>query len=235
MGRALLTKTAAHVVAGGVASAGQQPARKQPAPPRTLRPSADELSLKNEDGSMTAFDALTPAQRFEFDVRGYFVLRGHYSPAQVAAFNAGIDEVQAVPMTHANYTRIGPMWPVPQDRAALDDATHAHWTARTVAEDAAERKQTSMSLLIAGSTKFDPIVRDSLMKEIHRELAGGECMLSGNYYIEKHGPCPGGGLHHGGFPRMRTFRYAFDHTTGKFDCFSTKATIILSDMSTVER
>ena len=34
---------------------------------------------------------------------------------------------------------------------------------------------------------------------------------------------------------MRTFRYAFDHTTGKFDCFSTKATIILSDMSTIDK
>ena len=60
-------------------------------------------------------------------------------------------------------------------------------------------------------------------------------MLSGNYYIEKHGPCPGGFLHHGGFPRMRTFRYGWDQTTGKFDCFSTKATIILSDMSTIEK
>jgi hypothetical protein len=29
-------------------------------------------------------------------------------------------------------------------------------------------------------------------------------------------------MHHGGFPRMRTFHYGYDHTTGKFDCFSTK-------------
>ena len=43
-----------------------------------------------------------------------------------------------------------------------------------------------------GSTAFDPIVRDPVMKAIHRELAGGECMLSGNYYIEKYGPCVGG-------------------------------------------
>ena len=34
---------------------------------------------------------------------------------------------------------------------------------------------------------------------------------------------------------MRTFRYGYDQTTGKFDCFSTKATIILSDMSTIEK
>lgn len=31
----------------------------------------------------------------------------------------------------------------------------------------------------AGSDKFDDIVRDPLMREIHRELAGGACMLSG--------------------------------------------------------
>jgi hypothetical protein len=54
-------------------------------------------------------------------------------------------------------------------------------------------------------------------------------------YIEKHGPCVGGPLHHGGFPRMRTFRYGYDQTTGKFECYSTKATIILSDMSTIEK
>ena len=31
-------------------------------------------------------------------------------------------------------------------------------------------------------------------------------MLSATYYIERHGPCDAGGLHHGGFPKMRTFR-----------------------------
>ena len=41
------------------------------------------------------------------------------------------------------------------------------------------------------------------------------------YYIEQNGPTGvGGGMHHGGFPRMRTFHYGYDHTTGKFDCFS---------------
>ena len=76
---------------------------------------------------------------------------------------------------------------------------------------------------------------EDTMKAIHTELAGGQCMLSNNYYIEKHGPCHGGGLHHGGFPKMRTFHYGYDHTTSKFDCYSTKATIILSDMSTIEK
>ena len=88
MGRAVLASAASHL--GPV----PEPARRrQPPPPSTLRPDAAELKLRNEDGSMTAFDAMTPAQRFEFDVRGYFVLRAHYSQREVAAFNAGIDEV----------------------------------------------------------------------------------------------------------------------------------------------
>jgi hypothetical protein len=90
-------------------------------------------------------------------------------------------------------------------------------------------------MLICGTDKFDAIVCDQHMKAIHAELAGGRAMLSNNYYIEKHGPCAGGGLHHGGFPRMRNFRYGYDHTTNKFDCFSTKSTIILSDMSTIAK
>ena len=36
----------------------------------------------------TAFGALTPEQRFEFDIRGYIVLRGHYSPEQVGCLPA---------------------------------------------------------------------------------------------------------------------------------------------------
>ena len=107
----------------------------------TLLPSDEELRGVNEAGDPTAFRALTPAQRFEFDVRGYIVLRGHYSAAQVAEFNAGIDEVQSIPKTHANFTQIGPLWAMPADRGALDDPTHEYWTGRTVAEDAAERQE----------------------------------------------------------------------------------------------
>jgi hypothetical protein len=176
--RGVLSAVAAHVVASD-ASFTVTPARRQPAPPNTLLPSDSELQGVNEAGDPTAFRALTPQQRFEFDVRGYFVLRGHYSAEQVAEFNAGIDEVQALPKTHANFTQIGPLWDIPKDRAAMDDPAHAHWTGRTVAEDAAERKTSSMSMLLAGSDKFDSIVRDPLMREIHRELAGGACMLSG--------------------------------------------------------
>ena len=43
------------------------------------------------------------------------------------------------------------------------------------------------------------------------------------------------GLHFGGQPRQRNFHYGYDHRDGgHFNCFSTKATIILTDMSSVE-
>ena len=119
MGRRVLSATAEHVSA-----ATSTPARRQPPPPQTLLPDDEQLQQLNEAGDPTAFRALTPTQRFEFDVRGYFVLRGHYSAAQVAQFNAGIDEVQALPKTQANFTQIGPLWSIPQDKAAMDDPTH---------------------------------------------------------------------------------------------------------------
>jgi hypothetical protein len=38
---------------------------------------------------------MSPDQRYQFDVLGYFVIKGHYSAAAVAEFNRGIDELQA--------------------------------------------------------------------------------------------------------------------------------------------
>ena len=59
-------------------------------------------------------------------------------------------------------------------------------------------------------------------------------MLSATYYIEKIGPgAKGGGLHFGGYPKQRNFHFDYDHTAARFNCYSTKATIILSDMSEV--
>jgi len=186
------------------------------------------------------------------------VLKQYYTPEEVAEFNAGIDELQAIPVTHANYTELG-LSTAGGTGAAWEDAAHEAWHGRPLTELAAERQQNRIDMLICGTPKFDRIVRDPKMLAIHTELAGGQCMLSNNYYIEKHGPCHGGGLHHGGFPRMRTFRYGYDHTTQKFDCCecslvqlscpgflsslteqscrtdSTKATIILSDMSTIDK
>lgn len=150
-------------------------------------------------------------------------------------FNAGIDELQDIAVTHHNYTQLGLSLDGGISHDAARDPTHALWHGRALTELAAEKQQNRVDMLICGTDKFDRIVRDPQMKAIHTELAGGQCMLSNNYYIEKHGPCHGGGLHHGGFPKMRTFHYGYDHTTKKFDCYSTKATIILSDMSKIEK
>ena len=145
------------------------------------------------------------------------MLKQYYTPEEVAVFNAGIDELQAIPVTHANYTELG-LSTAGGTGAAWEDASHEAWHGRPLTELAAERQQNRIDMLICGTPKFDRVVRDPKMLAIHTELAGGQCMLSNNYYIEKHGPCHGGGLHHGGFPRMRTFRYGYDHTTQKFDC-----------------
>eukprot|EP01043_Picozoa_sp_COSAG02_P005178 COSAG02_NODE_139_length_34376_cov_233.853663_16_plen_227_part_00 len=168
-------------------------------------------------------------------MRGYYVLKGYYTAEEVATFNAGVDALQEIPVTHKNYTDLGLSLDGGIPRDAAQDPSHERWHGRALTELAAEKKQNRVDMLICGTDKFDRIVRDPQMKAIHTELAGGQCMLSNNYYIEKHGPCHGGGLHHGGFPRMRSFHYGYDHTTQKFDCYSTKATIILSDMSTIEK
>ena len=248
-----------HLLPATPPAAGRHPAAAAAAAAAKLR--------TLEDGSMEAYEGLTPEQRYEFDVRGYYVLRGHYSPEEVAMFNAGIDAVQAVPVTHGEYTSVG-LSP-PGGTPGHADAAHVSWHGKTVAEQAAQREQNRVDMLICGTPLFDPIVcfaprapalsslglvqprsltaraqvRDGRMKAIHSELAGGQCMLSNNYYIEKFGafcpaghdqslgrdgggpvvgltvclhagPCGGGGLHHGGFPKMRTFHYGYDHTTG---------------------
>ena len=217
------------------------------------------------------------------------ILRQHYSPESVRLFNEAIDEVQNVPVTFEAYSELG-LAPGGAPGEPWRDPAHAAWHGRNLLGPEA-RPQNRVDNIICGTDKLDSIVRDHKMKEIHKvtapsafprcanvahtplagavaqELAGGACMLSATYYIERHGPCDAGGLHHGGFPKMRTFRtcspsvdpwvsiwdverrrkierrserplactdYGFDHTSGKFACYSTKATIILSDMSAVE-
>ena len=179
-----------------------RPARTRPAPSSGR---ATASSHPVAAAHRAAYDGLTPAQRFEFDVRGYYVLKGYYTPEEVATFNAGIDELQQIPVTHQNYTQVGLSLDGGIPHAAARDPSHARWHGRPLTQVAAEKKQNRIDMLICGTDKFDRIVRDPKMKAIHTELAGGRCMLSNNYYIEKHGPCSGGGLHHGGFPKMRTY------------------------------
>jgi hypothetical protein len=70
---------------------------------------------------------------------------------------------------------------------------------------------TSHALLIrwagAGTTHWDVMVRDERLGAIHRQLAGGAMNISATYYIEKHGPAPGGGMHNGGFPKDKNIHY----------------------------
>lgn len=172
---------------------------------------------------------LSSEHAYQFDVNGFFVLRGHYNAADVAEFHRGIDELQAIPVTHAEYTKRGVAHPALH--AAQADPDHDVWQLH----DDSAPPPFRVDHAICGTSRFDRIVRDPVLRRIHETLAGGAVMLSATYYIEKHGPgAPGGGLHFGGFPRQRNFHYDFDHTNGRFNCFSTKATICLSDMSSVE-
>ena len=156
------------------------------------------------------------------------ILRQHYSPESVRLFNEAIDEVQNVPVTFEAYSELG-LAPGGAPGEPWRDPAHAAWHGRNLLGPEA-RPQNRVDNIICGTDKLDSIVRDHKMKEIHKvtapsafprcanvahtplagavaqELAGGACMLSATYYIERHGPCDAGGLHHGGFPKMRTFR-----------------------------
>eukprot|EP01045_Picozoa_sp_COSAG04_P016757 COSAG04_NODE_1427_length_6801_cov_3.862131_4_plen_269_part_00 len=165
--------------------------------------------------------------------RRWQILRQHYSPESVQLFNEAIDEVQKVPVTFDAYNELG-LAPGGAPGEPWRDPKHAAWHGRTLLGPEA-RPQNRVDNIICGTDKLDSIVRDHKMKEIHKvttilpsvfsrcahvahtppallagavlqELAGGACMLSATYYIERHGPCDAGGLHHGGFPKMRTFR-----------------------------
>jgi hypothetical protein len=173
---------------------------------------------------------LSPEHAYQFDVNGFFVIKGHYSAEEVAEFHRGIDELQAIPVEHAEYTRLGIAHPALT--VAQNDPDHEVWK-----QPGGEGSPPPFRVdhAICGTTCFDRIVRDPVLRKIHETLAGGAVMLSATYYIEKHGPgAPGGGLHFGGFPKQRNFHYDYDHTSKRFNCFSTKATICLSDMSSVE-
>jgi hypothetical protein len=88
----------------------------------------------NEDGSPAGFGALSLEQRYEFDVRGYFVMRGHYTAQEVALFNAGIDELQSIPVAHHDYTSRGLSTPGGISPAAVDDPAAPLWHGRPLRE-----------------------------------------------------------------------------------------------------
>ena len=183
----------------------------------------------------TASSELTPEQKYEFDIKGYIVLKEHYDAAAVEKLHAGIDELQAIPIDYVTYSKLGIA--SYYLAAAMKDPEHSFWQGDH-RPDRRLNPQTGgvgrVDHALCGTDKFDLIVRDSLLKAIHTTFAGGPVFVSASYFIEKVGPCPGGGLHNGGYPMDRDIYYAYDHTNQRFACSSTKSVVILSDMTRVE-
>ncbi|MEE2872527.1 MAG: phytanoyl-CoA dioxygenase family protein [Candidatus Latescibacterota bacterium] len=184
--------------------------------------------------SAPAFE-LTAEQKYEFDLQGYIVLKEHYDAAAVETLHAGIDELQAIPIDYETYTKIGVA--SYYLAAAMQDPEHPFWRGDHRLDRRLNPKTGGVGRVdhaLCGTDKFDLIVRDSVLKAIHTTFAGGPVFVSASYYIEKIGPCPGGGLHNGGYPLDRDIYYAYDHTNQRFACSSTKSVVILSDMTQVE-
>ena len=184
--------------------------------------------------SAPAFE-LTPEQKYQFDLQGYFVLRQHYAEGAVEEFHAGIDELQAIPIDYETYKKLGVASYFLA--SAMDDPRHPVWQG-----DHHENRQPNpktgnvrrVDHALCGTDKFDRIVRDPILKTIHTTLAGGAIFISSTYFIEKLGPVAAGALHNGGYPIDRDIHYAYDHTNQRFACSSTKSVVILSDMTKVE-
>ena len=182
--------------------------------------------------SARAFE-LTPEQKYEFDLRGYIVLRRHYDEEAIDEFHAGIDELQAIPVEYETYRKLG-IASFHLD-PAMKDPQHPVWKAG-YRQGRQPNSRTRVDHALCGTDKFDLIVRDPALRAIHTTLAGGAIYISATYYIEKLGPdAGGGGLHNGGYPVNRDVSYAYDHTNQRFVCKSTKSVVILSDMTRVEK
>ena len=183
---------------------------------------------------LPAFE-LTPEQKYEFDLQGYILLEQHYDAATVEALHAGIDELQAIPVEYETYSKLGIA--SYYLAAAMKDPDHAFWKGEHRPDRRTNPETGGVGRVdhaLCGTDKFDLIVRDPVLKAIHTTFAGGPVFISATYYIEKIGPCIGGGLHNGGYPVDRDIYYAYDHTNQRFACSSTKSVVILSDMTRVE-
>jgi len=177
---------------------------------------------------------LTPEQKYQFDVKGYFVLKQHYDREAVEEFHAGIDELQAIPIDYETYKKLG-IASYYLDKA--EDPEHPVWSGEHRGDRRLNPKTGGVGRvdhIICGTDKFDRIVRDSNLNALHRTLAGGNFYISSTYYIEKWGPALGGKLHNNGYPKDRHFHYEYDHTHQRFLCSSTRSVVILSDMSKIE-
>ncbi len=178
---------------------------------------------------------VSPEQKYELDLRGYFVLRGHYDEDAIRGFHAGIDELQAIPVEYEAYQKLGVA--TYALARSIEDSQHPVWKGEHRADRPLNPKTGGLGEInhaLCGTGKFDPIVRDPILNTIHSTLAGGAFFISATYFIEKVGPAIGGGLHNGGYPVDRDIYYAYDHTNQRFACSSTKSVVILSDMTRIE-
>ena len=174
---------------------------------------------------------LTPEQRYEFDLKGYIVLKDHYDADALALLHEGIDELQAIPLDYDTYRKLGIA--SYHLAAAMEDPQHAFWNRKGSVNPETGRVR-SVDQAICGTDKFDGIVRDPILEDIHSALAGSTIFISATYFIERVGPAAVGGLHNGGYPPDRHIYYDYDHANGRFNCSSTKSIVILSDMTVIE-
>ena len=178
---------------------------------------------------------LSDEQKYELDLRGYFVLREHYGELAITEFNQGIDELQAIPMDYETYCKLGVghylMAP------AMSDPQHPGWHGEHEPGRINPKSGSVWKVehALCGTDRFDRIVRDPLLQAIHGTLAGGPIFISATYYIERVGPGAAGGLHNGGYPVDYDIWYQYDHTNQRFACKSTKSVIILTDMTRIEQ
>ena len=62
--------------------------------------------MSESSESASSFE-LSPEQKYRFDLQGYIVLEGHYDDAAIEEFHTGIDELQAIPVEHEAYRKLG--------------------------------------------------------------------------------------------------------------------------------
>jgi hypothetical protein len=196
------------------------------------------MSTQTTSATATRTEAafeLTDEQKYEFDLRGFLVLRQLYDEEAIGEFNAGIDELQAIPVEHETYRRLGVghflMAP------AMADPEHPGWHGEL--GEGRVNPQTGavwkVEHALCGTDKFDRIVRDPILRAIHTTLAGGPMFISATYFIERVRSSAVGGLHNGGYPVDRDIYYAYDHASRRFTCRSTKSVVILTDMTRIEQ
>ena len=142
-----------------------------------LTPNQFEAEALTEEAHVEQYGC-TAGQMYQFDVNGFFVMKAHYNAEQVATLNAGVDELQRIPVEHAEYMRLGIAHPALT--AAQADPEHEVWSkGRQEQEDG--RPPLRVDMGICGTDKWDLVVRDEQLRKLHRTLAGGATMLSATY------------------------------------------------------